>query len=104
GPVGTIRSVKREAEAIKLANDIQYGLAGTLWTKDVGRAIRVAGAIKSGVVTINTPYTAFPGLPFGGYKQSGFGRELTLETLNLYTELKSVLIYIGEKPVNPFGL
>ena len=62
------------------------------------------GAIKAGVVTINTPYTAFPGLPFGGYKQSGFGRELSLETLNLYTELKSVLIYTGERPVNPFGL
>jgi acyl-CoA reductase-like NAD-dependent aldehyde dehydrogenase len=104
GPVVTIQRFSNEAEAIKLANDVVYGLAGTMWTKDVGRAIRVAGAIKSGVVTINTPYTAFPGLPFGGYKQSGFGRELTLETLNLYTELKSVLIYTGEKPVNPFGV
>jgi len=104
GPVVTMGRFSKEAEAIKLANDVVYGLAGTLWTKDVGRAIRVAGAIKSGVVTINTPYTAFPGLPFGGYKQSGFGRELSMETLNLYTELKSVLIYTGERPVNPFGL
>jgi acyl-CoA reductase-like NAD-dependent aldehyde dehydrogenase len=104
GPVVTMARFSKEAEAIKLANDVVYGLAGTLWTKDVGRAIRVAGAIKSGVVTINTPYTAFPGLPFGGYKQSGFGRELSMETLNLYTELKSVLIYTGERPVNPFGL
>src|SRR5262249_44546189 len=56
GPVVTIQRFKNEAEAIKLANDVVYGLAGTLWTKDVGRAIRVAGAIKSGVVTINTPY------------------------------------------------
>jgi acyl-CoA reductase-like NAD-dependent aldehyde dehydrogenase len=104
GPVVTISRFSKEAEAVKLANDVVYGLAGTLWTKDVGRAIRVAGAIKSGVVTINTPYTAFPGLPFGGYKQSGFGRELSMETLNLYTELKSVLIYTGERPINPFGL
>ncbi|MGI8587475.1 MAG: aldehyde dehydrogenase family protein [Chloroflexia bacterium] len=104
GPVVTISRFSNEAEVIQMANDVIYGLAATIWTKDVGRAIRVAGAIKSGVVTINTPYTAFPGLPFGGYKQSGFGRELSMDTLNLYTELKSVLIYTGEKLVNPFGV
>jgi acyl-CoA reductase-like NAD-dependent aldehyde dehydrogenase len=104
GPVVTIMPFSSEAEAIQLANDVVYGLAGTIWTKDVGRAHRVAGQIKSGVVTINTPFTAFPGLPFGGYKQSGFGRELSMEALDLYTELKSVLIYTGEKPMNPFGV
>jgi aldehyde dehydrogenase (NAD+)/betaine-aldehyde dehydrogenase len=104
GPVVNIMRFSSEAEAVQLANDVIYGLAGTLWTKDVGRAHRVAGQIKSGVVTINTAYTAFPGLPFGGYKQSGFGRELSMEALDLYTELKSVLIYTGEKPVNPFGI
>jgi aldehyde dehydrogenase (NAD+)/betaine-aldehyde dehydrogenase len=104
GPVVTIMPFSNEAEAIQLANDVVYGLAGTIWTKDVGRAHRVAGQIKSGVVTINTPFTAFPGLPFGGYKQSGFGRELSMEALDLYTELKSVLIYTGEKPMNPFGV
>ena len=93
-----------EAEAVQLANDIVYGLAGTIWTTNVGRAHRVAGAIRSGVVTVNTPFTAFPGLPFGGYKQSGFGRELSMDALELYTELKSVLIYTGEKPMNPFGV
>jgi acyl-CoA reductase-like NAD-dependent aldehyde dehydrogenase len=104
GPVVTLARFSKEAEVIQMANDVIYGLAATMWTRDVGRAVRVAGAIKSGVVTINTPYTAFPGLPFGGYKQSGYGRELSMDTLNLYTELKSVLIYTGEKPVNPFGL
>ncbi|MDQ3706806.1 MAG: aldehyde dehydrogenase family protein [Chloroflexota bacterium] len=104
GPVVNIMPFQTEAEAVQLANDVVFGLAGTLWTKDVGRAHRVAGQIRSGVVTVNTPYTAFPGLPFGGYKQSGFGRELSMESLDLYTELKSVLLYIGEKPVNPFGI
>jgi acyl-CoA reductase-like NAD-dependent aldehyde dehydrogenase len=104
GPVVNIMPFANEAEAVQLANDVVFGLAGTLWTKDVGRAHRVAGQIRSGVVTVNTPYTAFPGLPFGGYKQSGFGRELSMESLDLYTELKSVLLYIGEKPVNPFGI
>jgi aldehyde dehydrogenase (NAD+)/betaine-aldehyde dehydrogenase len=104
GPVVTVIPFKTEADAIQLANDVVYGLAGTIWTSNVGRAHRVAGAVKAGVVTINTPFTAFPGLPFGGYKQSGFGRELSLDALDLYTELKSVLMYIGERPVNPFGV
>jgi acyl-CoA reductase-like NAD-dependent aldehyde dehydrogenase len=104
GPVVTIMPFSSEAEAIQLANDVVYGLAGTIWTNNVGRAHRVAGAIRSGVVTVNTPFTAFPGLPFGGYKQSGFGRELSMEAMELYTELKSVLIYTGEKPMNPFGV
>ena len=64
----------------------------------------VAARIKSGTVGINMPYTAFPGIPFGGYKQSGFGRELALETLDLYLETKSVIVNTGAKPLNPFGL
>ncbi|MBI3287707.1 MAG: aldehyde dehydrogenase [Chloroflexi bacterium] len=104
GPVVTILRFKSEAEVVALANDVIYGLVATLWTQDVGRAHRVAGQIRSGVVTINTPFTVFPGLPFGGYKQSGFDREVALEALHSYTELKSVLVFVREKPLNPFGI
>jgi len=76
----------------------------TVWTRDAARGHRIAGRIKSGTVGINMPYTAFPGIPFGGYKQSGFGRELGIETLDLYLETKSVVTYTGTRPTNPFGL
>jgi glycosyltransferase involved in cell wall biosynthesis len=84
--------------------DVRYGLMATVWTGDPARGHRIAAKIKSGTVGINMPYTAFPGIPFGGYKQSGFGRELALETLDLYLETKSVIVNTGSKPVNPFGL
>src|SRR5213596_1910025 len=76
----------------------------TVWTGDPARGHRVASRIKAGTVGINMPYTAFPGIPFGGYKQSGFGRELGLDTLDLYLETKSVLVSTSPKPINPFGL
>ncbi|WP_243355685.1 aldehyde dehydrogenase family protein [Bacillus litorisediminis] len=104
GPVAVVMKFKDEKEVIGLANDSEYGLASAIWTKDHARATRVANEIKSGIVMINTPFSAFPGTPFGGYKQSGFGRELSIETLDLYSETKSVLSYFGAKPLNPFGL
>ena len=104
GPVVTFTPFETEAEAVKLANAVDYGLFATIWTRDIGRAHRFAAAIKAGGVGINTPFTAFPGLPFGGYKQSGFGRELSLGSLHAYTEEKTVLVYTGEKPINPFGV
>jgi acyl-CoA reductase-like NAD-dependent aldehyde dehydrogenase len=104
GPVVTVIPFADEKDAIRIANDVRYGLMATVWTSDPARGHRIAARIKAGTVGINTPYTAFPGIPFGGYKQSGFGRELGLETLDLYLETKSVLVGTGAKPFNPFGL
>ena len=74
GPVVTVIPFEDEKDAIRIANDVRYGLMATVWTGDPGRGHRVASRIKAGTVGINMPYTAFPGIPFGGYKQSGFGR------------------------------
>jgi aldehyde dehydrogenase (NAD+)/betaine-aldehyde dehydrogenase len=104
GPVVAVIPFEDEKDAIRLANDVRYGLMATVWTGDPARGHRIAARIKSGTVGINMPYTAFPGIPFGGYKQSGFGRELALETLDLYLETKSVVVSTGARPINPFGL
>ena len=104
GPVVTVIPFEDEKDAIRIANGTKYGLFATVWTGDPARGHRLASRIKAGEIGINMPYTAFPGIPFGGYKQSGFGRELGLETLDLYLETKSVLVSTGNKPYNPFGL
>ncbi|EKN63528.1 aldehyde dehydrogenase family protein [Schinkia azotoformans] len=104
GPVVVVMKFSNEKEAIKLANDTEFGLGSAIWTKDQGTATRVAHQIQAGIVMVNCPFSAFPGTPFGGYKQSGFGRELCIETLDLYTETKSVLSYYGGKPLNPLGV
>ncbi|WP_257349363.1 aldehyde dehydrogenase family protein [Pseudalkalibacillus decolorationis] len=104
GPVVVVMKFSDEKEAISVANDTVFGLAAAIWTTDHARANRVAAKLKAGTVMVNSPFSAFPGTPFGGYKQSGFGRELCIETLDLYTETKSVISYIGGKPLNPFGI
>ena len=104
GPVVTVIPFEDEKDAVRIANDVKYGLMATVWTGDPARGHRIASKIKAGTVGINMPYTAFPGLPFGGYKQSGFGRELAVETLDLYLETKSVLVSTSARPFNPFGL
>ncbi len=104
GPVVTAIPFTDEKEAIAIANDSQYGLVATVWSGDPARGHRVASRLKAGLVGINMPYSAFPGLPFGGYKQSGFGRETALETLDLYLETKGVIVNTGARPVNPLGL
>ena len=104
GPVVTVIPFEDEKEAVSIANDVRYGLFATVWTGDPARGHRLARQIKAGMIGINMPYTAFPGIPFGGYKQSGFGRELGIETLDLYLETKAVLVSTSPKPFNPFGL
>ena len=104
GPVVTISPFDDEKDAVRQANAVRYGLMATVWTGDPARGHRLARRIKAGTVGINMPYTAFPGIPFGGYKQSGFGRELGIETLELYLETKSVIASTSPKPFNPFGL
>ncbi|MCM3123189.1 aldehyde dehydrogenase family protein [Mesobacillus sp. AQ2] len=104
GPVVVVMKFKDEKEAVKLANDSEYGLGSAIWTKDYGRATRISKQIQAGIVMVNCPFSAFPGTPFGGYKQSGFGRELCIETLDLYTETKSIVSYYGSRPLNPFNV
>jgi acyl-CoA reductase-like NAD-dependent aldehyde dehydrogenase len=104
GPVVTISPFADEKDAVRQANAVRYGLMATVWTGDPARGHRLARRIKAGTVGINMPYTAFPGIPFGGYKHSGFGRELGLETLELYLETKSVIVSTSPKPFNPFQL
>ena len=104
GPVLAVIPFEDEADAIRIANDVRYGLMATVWTGDPARGHRLARRIKSGTFTINLPYGAFPGIPFGGYKQSGFGREQALETLQMYLETKAVLLSTGARPTNPWEL
>jgi acyl-CoA reductase-like NAD-dependent aldehyde dehydrogenase len=104
GPVVTLTRFADEAEAVKFANDVRYGLAATVWTGDGGRGHRVAQRIRSGAIGINTPFVAFPGVPFGGFKESGYGREQSIEALDLYTETKAILQGTSPKAANPFGI
>jgi betaine-aldehyde dehydrogenase len=90
GPVAALIPFADEAEAIRIANDSEYGLSGSIWTENGGRALRVARAIETGVVSINSNSSVRPSTPFGGFKRSGFGRELGMHGLAAYSEIKNV--------------
>jgi acyl-CoA reductase-like NAD-dependent aldehyde dehydrogenase len=92
GPVVGIMPFDTEAEAVKFANDSPYGLSGSLWTRDIGRALRVARAVETGMLSINSSSSVHIEAPFGGMKQSGMGREQGMVALDHYSEYKSVFI------------
>jgi betaine-aldehyde dehydrogenase len=92
GPVVSVIEFETEAEAVRLANDTPYGLSGSLWTRDGARQLRVARALRTGAIGVNSNSSVFPQAPFGGYKASGVGKELGMEGLVHNTELKSVFV------------
>jgi acyl-CoA reductase-like NAD-dependent aldehyde dehydrogenase len=92
GPVVSVIPFDSEEEAVRIANDTPYGLSGSLWTRDGARQLRVARALRTGVLGVNTNSSVFVQMPFGGYKQSGVGKELGMHALEHNTELKSVFI------------
>jgi betaine-aldehyde dehydrogenase len=92
GPVVSVIPFDTEEEALRLANATPYGLSGSIWSRDIGKALRAAKALQSGVISVNSNSSVHTEAPFGGYKMSGIGRELGMSALDLYTETKNVFI------------
>ena len=92
GPVVSVAPFDDEADAVRIANDTSFGLSGSLWTRDLGRAFRVARALETGTLSVNSHSSVRYWTPFGGFKQSGLGRELGPDALEAFTELKNVFI------------
>ena len=103
GPVAVVIKFKDVEEVIKMANDSEYGLGGGVWTKDIDKAIKVANALETGRVWVNT-YNQIPaGAPFGGYKKSGIGRETHKVMLDHYSQIKNIMINLSGTTSGLYG-
>jgi acyl-CoA reductase-like NAD-dependent aldehyde dehydrogenase len=98
GPVLSVVPFRDEADAVRIANDTHYGLSGSIWTRDLGRALRVARAVEAGNLSVNSHSSVRYSTPFGGFKQSGLGRELGPDALDAFTETKNVFISTTPNP------
>ena len=92
GPVAAVIPFDDEADAVRIANDTPFGLSGSVWTENGSRALRVVRALDTGVISVNSNTSVRVSTPFGGFKQSGFGRELGLHALEGYSEVKNVYV------------
>ncbi len=104
GPVLAVMPFSSEPEAVALANDSRHGLAAGVWTRDIGRAHRVAHALQAGTVWVNAYRAVAPNVPFGGFGASGFGRENGLEAVREYTETKAIWVELSGETRDPFRL
>ncbi|MFN7135785.1 MAG: aldehyde dehydrogenase family protein, partial [Myxococcales bacterium] len=99
GPVLAVMPFRSEEDAVRLANDTPYGLAGAVWTRDVFKGVRVLKALRAGVLWLNTYHPTYNEAPWGGYKQSGYGRELGRYGIEEYLQVKQVNINLNEAPL-----